>query len=257
MILSKGCCTETILAENFSHWSNRLRPYSSISRKRCSSFHVASDDVPGHAGSQIDAVGVPQNRVVFDDVVVSAGGDDPDAEVVGLCSEPVSCYPVPTEPVASRGAGQSYASARVGVVPVADRDAVLDVVGGRPGDEDSGQTVGGCRHLRDENARAPAADLNAVSAKPLDDPRPPHHDTARSRDQNPSLSSSLAAAASCRGVALSGNAESAQIERDPGCADNDARRARDRAGDVANQLTVTSNRASRRNDSTDVVGACR
>jgi hypothetical protein len=73
-----------------------------------------------------------------------------------------------------------------------------------------------------------------VSAKPLDDPRTPHDDPARPRDQNASLSRSLAAATSCRGVALSGNAESAQIERDAGCADNDARRARDRAGDVAN-----------------------
>jgi hypothetical protein len=106
--------------------------------RRITGNHIAPYDIPGDAGSQIDAVGVPENRIVFDDVVVSAGRDDADAEVVGLCSEPVSCYPVPTEPVASRGAGQSYASARVGVVPVADRDAVFDVVGGRAGDEDAG-----------------------------------------------------------------------------------------------------------------------
>lgn len=70
---------------------------------------VAANEIARYAGENNDPVGVPRDDVVDDDVLVST--ENTDAEVEALISVAVSTQPVRTEPVASRGTGQSYAAA--------------------------------------------------------------------------------------------------------------------------------------------------
>lgn len=109
---------------------------------------VAHDEVPANqialrAGRKDDdPVGVPHDDVVDDDVVVHACSHETDAEVVALTSVTISTQPVRTEPVATGGAGESYAAAGGAGVAVSNRDVGLEIViRSAAGDDDSREAV--------------------------------------------------------------------------------------------------------------------
>jgi hypothetical protein len=62
---------------------------------------VAGNDVTLGTGDERDAVGIPDNGIADDDVVVCTRRDEPYPEVIALRRVAVSNEPVRTEPVAS------------------------------------------------------------------------------------------------------------------------------------------------------------
>jgi hypothetical protein len=85
--------------------------------RRVAMKNIAPKDVPLHTSYHIQSIRVSENRVLLDQVAGAGCTDQTDSEIVSLSYETISTYPVPTEPVAARAAGQSYASARQTHVP--------------------------------------------------------------------------------------------------------------------------------------------
>lgn len=175
---------------------------------------VAENQIALRARRQDDySVGIPHDDVVDDDVVVHAGINDPYTKVVALGDVTISTQPVRTEPVATGGAGQSYAAASRASVSISNRDVSFEiVVRSAAGDDDPRQAVRRRCDLSDEDPCASPADQDALTAESLNYPRTANVNAALAKDRDSMLAASLAATTSRCGVSPAGYREPLEPE---------------------------------------------
>jgi hypothetical protein len=98
--------------------------------RRVANDEISADDVPLDSRSQEDPVRIPDSRVLLDHVPGVAGINKTNTKVVSLGRIAISNEPVPTEPVAARAAGQSYAAAGIAGVAISCRNIAVKLVEG-------------------------------------------------------------------------------------------------------------------------------
>ena len=113
--------------------------------RRIAHDEVPAKHVPACAGGDHYSVGISDNCVVLDHVVLICGTGQSNPEIISLRCISISTDPVRTEPVAFR-AGQSYASTGGAPVAVSDRDIVIQIVPGTARHQDPRRAVGGGGH---------------------------------------------------------------------------------------------------------------
>ena len=162
---------------------------------RISGDEVSPDDVSLNSRDEIDPVHISGNRVVLYQIASTGRRDQTDTEVdtrgqvVAIAADPVR-----TEPVVAGATGQSYASARIHGMSIADGDVALQQVVRPTSHIKAGPTVGGHGHARHGNAGR-VADQDALIAESLDDTKSPNHDIFQRVDQDTRFPWTLGASA--------------------------------------------------------------
>jgi hypothetical protein len=222
--------------------------------RRISRDDVSPDDVPLNARREDDPVGVSENRIVLDDVVVVRRRDEADAEVASLRRVAVSTQPVPPEPVMACASAQSYAAAGIDTVSIPHRYVVIQLVVRARNHDQSRSAVRRQRHAR--HARAGGVEqTDALVAKSLDEPGSADDYVVLRVDIDPELVRDCAAAAPGFCIAQACHGEAVQLQRDAGCPERYARCAGDQARDVAYELAVLVDHKRRCDGPADLGGA--
>jgi len=160
---------------------------------RIPSDEISTDGVPVGARGQEDPVRVPDDGIVFNQVV-SSRARKADAKVCPLSRVSISAEPVRTEPVVASATRQSYASTRIAEISIPHRDVAGQLVG-RPADhEDTRSAVCGQGDTRDGDARA-RGQRDAHVPKSLHQTRPLYDDPALRADEDPDFSADGSAVA--------------------------------------------------------------